>query len=100
MLLCPRCNSVIAMGRSCKFYMDRLFGRRCYVNVIEVADIIARWDRLNVPILRLKRLPLRRVSLMVSYFEIVFSVLTGFSVNFTLRKQAVGIYLGIYKDMH
>ena len=24
----------------------------------------------------------------------------GFSVNFTLRKQAVGIYLGIYKDTH
>jgi hypothetical protein len=32
----------------------------------------------------------------LSYFEIVFSVLTGFSVNFTLEKQAVGIY----KDMH
>jgi hypothetical protein len=30
---------------------------------------------------------------LVSYFKIVFSVLTGFSVNFTLRKQAVGIYL-------
>ena len=28
----------------------------------------------------------------VSYFEIVFSVLTGFSVNFTLGKKAVGIY--------
>jgi hypothetical protein len=36
----------------------------------------------------------------LSYFEIVFSVLTGFSVNFTLRKQAVGIYLGIYEDTH
>jgi hypothetical protein len=36
----------------------------------------------------------------VSYFEIVFSVLTGFSVNFTLGKQAVGIYSGIYKDLH
>jgi hypothetical protein len=39
-------------------------------------------------------------SLMMSYFEIVFSVLTGFSVNFTLGKQAVGIYSGIYEDMH
>jgi hypothetical protein len=37
---------------------------------------------------------------MLSYFEIVFSVLTGFSVNFALRKQAVGIYLGIYEDTH
>ena len=37
---------------------------------------------------------------MLSYFEIVFSVLTGFSVNFTLGKQAVGIYSGIYKDTH
>jgi hypothetical protein len=36
----------------------------------------------------------------LSYFEIVFSVLTGFSMNFTLRKQAVGIYLGIYEDTH
>ena len=36
----------------------------------------------------------------LSYFEIVFSVLIGFSVNFTLRKKAVGIYLGIYEDMH
>jgi hypothetical protein len=36
----------------------------------------------------------------MSYFEIVFSVLTGFSVNFTLRKKAVGIYLGIYEDTH
>ena len=34
--------------------------------------------------------------LMMSYFEIVFSVLTGFSVNFTLGKKAVGIY----KDTH
>jgi hypothetical protein len=33
-------------------------------------------------------------SIPLSYIEIVFSVLTGFSVNFTLRKQAVGIYLG------
>jgi hypothetical protein len=38
--------------------------------------------------------------IVVSYFEIVFSVLTGFSVNFTLGKKAVGIYLGIYEDMH
>ena len=30
--------------------------------------------------------------LPLSYFEIVFSVLTGFSVNFTLGKKAVGIY--------
>jgi hypothetical protein len=37
---------------------------------------------------------------LLSYFKIVFSVLTGFSVNFTLGKQAVGIYSGIYKDMH
>jgi hypothetical protein len=36
----------------------------------------------------------------MSYFEIVFSVLTGFSVNFTLGKKAVGIYSGIYKDTH
>jgi hypothetical protein len=36
----------------------------------------------------------------VSYFEIVFSVLTGFSVNLTLGKKAVGIYSGIYKDTH
>ena len=36
----------------------------------------------------------------VSYFKIVFSVLTGFSVNFTLGKKAVGIYLGIYEDTH
>ena len=36
----------------------------------------------------------------LSYFEIVFSVLTGFSVNFTLGKKAVGIYLGIYEDTH
>jgi hypothetical protein len=36
----------------------------------------------------------------VSYFEIVFSVLTGFSVNSTVREQAVGIYLGIYEDMY
>jgi hypothetical protein len=28
----------------------------------------------------------------VSYFKIVFSVLTGFSVNFTVKKQAVGIH--------
>jgi hypothetical protein len=38
--------------------------------------------------------------LTLSYFEIVFSVLTGFSVNFTLGKKAVGIYLGIYEDTH
>ena len=25
---------------------------------------------------------------------------TGFSVNFMLRNQAVGIYLGIYEDTH
>jgi hypothetical protein len=37
---------------------------------------------------------------MLSYFKIVFSVLTGFSVNFTLGKKAVGIYSGIYKDTH
>ena len=36
----------------------------------------------------------------MSYFEIVFSVLTGFSVNFTVRKQAVGIYLGTCEDMY
>jgi hypothetical protein len=36
----------------------------------------------------------------LSYFEIVFSVLTGFSVNFTLGKKAVGIYSGIYEDTH
>jgi hypothetical protein len=36
----------------------------------------------------------------LSYFEIVFSVLTGFSVNFTLGKKAVGIYLGIYEDTY
>jgi hypothetical protein len=38
--------------------------------------------------------------LTVSYFEIVFLVLSGFSVNFTLGKQAVGIYSGIYEDTH
>ena len=37
---------------------------------------------------------------LVSYFEIVFSVLTGFYVNLTVREQAVGNYLGIYKDMY
>jgi hypothetical protein len=36
----------------------------------------------------------------VSYFKIVFSVLTGFSVNFTITKQAVGIYLGTCEDMY
>ena len=48
---------------TCK-YTDRLFATRFDINVsIEVVDIIARWGRLKVPILRLKRLPLRGVGL-------------------------------------
>jgi hypothetical protein len=43
-------NGIIAMGRSCRFYTDRLFGRS-YVNVIEVADIMARWEiRTDTPV--------------------------------------------------
>jgi hypothetical protein len=34
----------------------------------------------------------------VSYFKIVFSVLTGFSVNFTPGKQAVGIYEAMHQS--
>jgi hypothetical protein len=36
-------SGIIAMGRSCKHYVDHLFGIRCYTNVsIEPADIIGR----------------------------------------------------------
>jgi hypothetical protein len=37
---------------------------RCHINVsIEAGDIIAHWERLKVPILRLKRLSLKDVGL-------------------------------------
>jgi hypothetical protein len=39
------------MSRSCRFHTDRLFGIGCYVNVIEVADIMARWEiRTDTPV--------------------------------------------------
>jgi hypothetical protein len=59
-----------------------------HLNIFDIEHIIYIWDSFF------------NVNSTVSYFKIVFSVLTGFSMNFTLRKQAVGIYLGIYKDTH